>query len=170
MRKIVLIFVAIVLLGQSAWADRPMSPDERRDRVEAVIIGKFANELELTPDDAEKFYPRLRQFRMETEEMQRELTNARSRLDELSVQNSSGTKDELKALITRTKDLQTEILEKRELLLTDLAEFLTPQQVSRCAILLDDIPRRIRQFMDERGGAGGPPPKRPEGRRPRQAR
>lgn len=157
MREILLILITCVSFVTAVLADRPMTPDERRERVESVIIGKFATELELSPEDAEKFYPRLRQFRMETEEMQRELNLTRMRLDELSGQKRSAEdgKDEVKSLITKSRDLQTGILTKREILLTDLAEFLTPQQVSRCAILLDDIPRRIRQFMDERGEGGG---------------
>jgi len=169
MRFSLFITVGVLLVVWTAHADRPMSPEERKDRVEAVIIGKFATELELSPQDAEKFYPRLRQFRLETEDMQRELTQTRARLDAISAQSDGTSKDDLKSLLSRSKELQTGILTKREALLTDLAEFLTPQQVSRCALLLDDIPRRIRQFMDEQG-RGGPPADRPRGGRPRQAR
>ncbi len=170
------ILLTIILAVPAVAQDRRMTPEQRRERVETVIIGKFAEELELSPSEAEKFYPLLRQFRSETEPMQRELGDTRRELDELSesdvskvkaesmmrslsegntpVRNQS-SKSDVKALISKSNALQTEILAKREVFLTNLADFLTPQQVSRCSILLDELPRRIRQFMEERGG---PPP------------
>jgi hypothetical protein len=188
--------VALSVFGQR----RDMTPEQRRERVETVIIGKFAEELELTPAEAEKFYPRLRQFRAETDGLQRELLDTRQRLDAISKSGDQSAENEvpasglhvrggrsteamtkslssapsvkktdekvdgeqdIKVLISKSNSLQTEILDKREALLTDLADFLTPQQVSRCSILLDEMPRRIRQFMDERGG---PPDGRERGR------
>lgn len=168
------ILLALFLTVPALAQDRRMTPEQRRERVETVIIGKFAEELELSPEEAEKFYPRLRQFRTETEPMQRELMETRNQLDALSESDVSkvktesmlksmssersapvrdkSSKEDVKALISKSNALQTEILAKRELLLTDLADFLTPQQVSRCSILLDELPRRIRQFVDERSG------------------
>jgi len=139
-----------------------MSPEQRRERIETVIIGKFAEELELSPDQAERFYPRLRQFRHETDDMQRELSAARDRLDNLSRDEKASAK-EVQDLIGRTKVLQTDILARRESMLQDLSQFLTPQQVSRCSVLLDELPRRLRQLMEERGG---PPPDKGGGQAP----
>ena len=171
------ILLAMVLATPALAQERRMTPEQRRERVETVIIGKFAEELELSPAEAEKFYPLLRQFRSETEPMQRELGETRHELDALSESDISSVKTEhmlkslnaeksaplrdessksdIKALISKSNSLQTEILAKREVFLTNIADFLTPQQVSRCSILLDELPRRIRQFMEERGG---PPP------------
>lgn len=142
-----------------------MSPDQRRERIETVIIGKFAEELDLSPEQAERFYPRLRQFRHETDDMQRELSAARVQLENLSRDEKASAK-EVQDLISRTKVLQTEILSRRESMLSDLSQFLTPQQVSRCSVLLDELPRRLRQLMEERGGppadqgSGHPPVRR----------
>ncbi len=171
------ILLAVVLAAPVSAQERRMTPEQRRERVETVIIGKFAEELELSPSEAEKFYPLLRQFRSETEPLQRDLSETRRELDDLSESDVSKVKAEsmlrslsaeksapmrdessksgVKALISKSNTLQTEILAKREVFLTNIADFLTPQQVSRCSILLDELPRRIRQFMEERGG---PPP------------
>lgn len=174
----ILFLLCLASLGSAQ--ERRMTPEQRRERVETVIIGKFAEELELTPAEAEKFYPRLRAFRASTEDLQRELATTRQELDALSVSDSApeakkraarspmplsslsesapgasadnAAPVDVKALIARSNSLQMEILTKREALLTDLADFLSPQQVSRCSILLDELPRRIRQFMEERGG------------------
>lgn len=168
------ILLAVILAVPALAQERRMTPEQRRERVETVIIGKFAEELELSPAEAERFYPLLRQFRFETEPMQRELGETRHELDALSESDISrvktehmlkslnaeknvplrdeSSKSDIKALISKSNSLQTEILAKREIFLTSLTDFLTPQQVSRCSILLDELPRRIRQFMEERGG------------------
>ncbi|MCL4304675.1 periplasmic heavy metal sensor [bacterium] len=151
MKLVLHIFLALAIVAGSASAQKHRGPpDEKRERLETVIIGKFAEELELTPAQAEKFYPRLRQYRSETDDLQRQLTESRRRLDVLSSDKSADSK-EVKELISSNKRLQTEILTKREAMLSDMSEFLTPQQVSRCSVLLDELPRRLRQLMNERG-------------------
>ncbi|MCB9357049.1 MAG: periplasmic heavy metal sensor [Calditrichaeota bacterium] len=160
----------ILGLALCLWAgvadaqNRRRTPEERRERLETVIIGKFAEELSLSPEQAELFFPRLRQFRSDTEGLQRELNESRRRLADISGDESAG-KDEVKHLITQTNQLQSEILSQRESMLTDMADFLSPQQVSRCAVLLDELPRRLQQLMDERGqergqDRGADPPRR----------
>jgi len=172
---IILLVSATFLIANAE--ERRMTLDQRRERVETVIIGKFAEELELSPEEAEKFYPRLRQFRAETDDLQRQLHDTRQKLDALSSEpmkggsagstttslrqsdesqsGESSSQRDVKSLISQSNALQTEILAKREILLTDLADFLSPQQVSRCSILMDELPRRLRQFMDERGQQPG---------------
>ncbi|MCC6477021.1 periplasmic heavy metal sensor [bacterium] len=150
-----LLIVFLLALTAPLFAQRGnLSPDERRDRLEAVIIGKFATELELSSEQAEKFFPLLRAFRAETSSAQDELQEARRELNSIS-QSSDADSKQVKDLIARTNSLQAMLLEKRSKFLTDLADVLTPQQVSRCAILLDELPRKMREFMEERRGQGG---------------
>lgn len=150
MKTLLLIALSLILTIAVSAQEHRKTHEQRRERIETVIIGKFAEELELTTTQAEKFYPRLRQFRNETDESQNELSMSRAKLDDLS-RDSKASAKEVQELITRTKVLQTDILSRREAMLTDLSEFLTPQQVSRCSVLLDELPRRLRQLMEERG-------------------
>lgn len=150
MKTLLLIALSLILTVAVSAQGHRKTHEQRRERIETVIIGKFAEELELTTAQAEKFYPRLRQFRSETDESQNELSMSRAKLDDLS-RDSKASAKEVQELITRTKVLQTDILSRREAMLTDLSEFLTPQQVSRCSVLLDELPRRLRQLMEERG-------------------
>jgi Spy/CpxP family protein refolding chaperone len=133
-----------------------LTPDERRDRLEAVIVGKFATELELSSEQAEKFFPILRAFRRDTEATKEELHESKRELNAIS-QSSDADSKHVKELIAKTNALQAQLLEKRSAFLTDIADVLTPQQVSRCSILLDELPRKMREFMEEHRGPGGPP-------------
>ncbi|MBK6766055.1 MAG: hypothetical protein IPG71_06935 [bacterium] len=69
MRTLTFAILLCVLCSIAVAEEHRMSPEQRRERIETVIIGKFAEELDLSPEQAERFYPRLRQFRHETDDM-----------------------------------------------------------------------------------------------------
>ena len=154
-----------MVLGGSAWAQPQGGPPDKRERerIQSVIIGKYATEMDLTPEQAEKFYPRLKQFQNRMEGLERDAHVARMQLDQLS-QTPNGDPQELNSLLQKRKSTEQDKAAMKEEFLTDISSFLTPQQVSRCSILLDDIPQRMRQFMraKEREREYGIPPTHPQ--------
>ncbi|MBU0507896.1 periplasmic heavy metal sensor [bacterium] len=153
-----------VLLLIAAWTVPLFAqggpPEDRprwgRERVETVIIGKFANELDLTPEQAEKFFPRFRQFQNEAEGWMREQHQRRMEMDLLS-QNPDADKRRVEELLTEQARHEQRISDLKRQFLGEVGSFLSPQQVSRCSILLDDLPRRVQQFIEEhRGPRTGP--------------
>ncbi len=116
MKLVLHIFLALAIVSGSESAQKHRGPpDEKRERLETVIIGKFAEELELTPAQAEKFYPRLRQYRSETDDLQRLLGEfelaSKTRLSdgEFSTLDLSGGQRKRLALVVA-------LLEKRPIL------------------------------------------------------
>ncbi|MDD5087909.1 MAG: periplasmic heavy metal sensor [bacterium] len=161
----VLTVLAAFLLVGASWAqpapdesDGPGAPPPdqpprwEREKMETVIIGKFATELDLTPEQAEKFFPVFRQFQNEAEGLMREQHKRRAEMDELS-HNPEADKTQVDNLLTQQMESERRISDMKRKLLTDVGAFLTPQQVSRCSILMDELPRRIHQFIEERRGA-----------------
>jgi hypothetical protein len=129
-----------------------------RDRVETVIIGKFATELELSNEQAEKFFPRFRTFRNEIEQIHLDQRGRESRLMELG-QGGEGGQEVLTDLLKQQEVSMNLISAKKGQFLADVSGFLSPPQTARCAILLDEVPRRIREMIDERrdGDSKSPP-------------
>lgn len=171
---LLLVFVTVLCGSVFAQPPRGGPPDPReRERIQSVIIGKFATEMDLTPEQAEKFYPRLKQFQNRMEEVERDAHQARMELDQLS-QTPNGDPQELNSLLQRRKSTEQGKATIKEEFLTDISSFLTPQQVSRCSILLDDIPQKMREFIRakerERGYRSQPsqPQSREGGARPRR--
>lgn len=140
-----------------------------RDRVETVIIGKFSESLNLTPEQAEKFFPHLRQYRGSMEEMQREQRALRDELDRLSDARDLSP-EEVDRLLDQFSENQQGMIGRKRHFLGEVSPFLSPQQVSRCSILMDEIPQRVREMIRERRGLlreDRPPARRPPVRRRR---
>jgi hypothetical protein len=51
---------------------------------------------------------------------------------------------------------EQQMLEFKRVFLEDVSRFLTPQQVSRCSILMDELPRKLHKFIEERRREGAP--------------
>jgi septal ring factor EnvC (AmiA/AmiB activator) len=167
------------IIALAVWAVLPnelfaqeTSRDRLRERVETVIIGKFSSELDLSPEQAEKFFPRLQQYQHFMEETQSEQRQIRDRLDELSLQEDSSP-EEVAQLLDRLSENQQRMVEAKRSFLEEVSPFISPQQVSRCSILMDEIPQRVREMIRERQGRVGgeslaPPPHRPPAQRGRR--
>ncbi len=128
------------------------SNNSDRDRVETIIIGKFATELALTPAQAEQFYPRFRIYREQSDAIFQQQKERTHQLELLS--QGGGDSESLGQLLDAQEKEQLQLAEVRRKFLLDIGAFLSPQQVSRTAIMLDEVPRKIRQFIQERNRPG----------------
>ena len=124
-----------------------------RERIETIVIGKFAEELDLSPAQAERFFPRFRQFRDETEGLRESQRARMDKLDDLS-HGSGGDQAELPKLLDEQQQAVSKLAELRRVFLADVSNYLTPQQVSRCAILMEEIPKRMHELMQKQGDGG----------------
>lgn len=161
--KLTLLILAVLWSTALVWGQggpHPDAPRWGRERIETVIIGKFASELELTPEQAEVFFPRLREFQRQTENVQREQGDHRKQLDGLAHDPNADPQD-VNRLLTQQSAHEQQVSAMKGQFLKDLSGVLTPQQVSRCAILLDELPRRVHQFIEEqrKGPHYGPGPR-----------
>jgi Spy/CpxP family protein refolding chaperone len=149
----ILMFVMIPRVNaQPGPDDKKGSDDDRgamRERIETVIIGKFASALELTPDQAEKFFPRLRQFHTQAEDWHKAQRDRKDQLDKLS-EDPKADKAKVTDLLGQQAQAEQQMADMKKTFLTDVSAFLTPQQVSKCAILMDEMPRRVHQMIEER--------------------
>ncbi|MFH1010388.1 MAG: hypothetical protein V1784_04035 [bacterium] len=164
LRYLAIISAGTLLIFPDGLFAQDMPRDRLRDKVETVIIGKFAESLDLTPDQAEKFYPRLRQYQRSMEEMQRGQRELRDQLDRLSDAEDSSP-EEVARLLDRLSENQRRMVGEKRGFLGEVSPFMSPQQVSRCSILMDEIPQRVREMIRERrdlrDGSPPPPARRP---------
>ena len=167
LRYIGILGIGTWLIFSGALFAQEGARDRLRDRVETVIIGKFSESLDLSPEQAEKFFPRLRQFHRNIEDIQREQRDLRDQLDKLSDERDSSP-EEVNRLLDRLSENQQRMVELKRRFLTEVSPFLSPQQVSRCSILMDEIPQRVREMIRERQDMlreDRPPARRPVERR-----
>jgi Spy/CpxP family protein refolding chaperone len=103
------------------------------------------------------------------EAAQRDDREARMQLEQMS-QAQDGDPAQLNDLLQKRKSADQSVAEMKQEFLSDISSFLTPQQVSRCSILLDELPHKVREIIREKersreqGGGpmrrGGSPPRR----------
>ena len=153
------IAVLLAMLALGIWTVWPVAAQPgpgphgqhpMRERVETVIIGKFASELDLTPEQAEKFFPRFRQFQDTVQGLHRQQMEQRRDMDAMA-HSEQGDDKKLQSLMEQKGQTDQQLLTLRQAFLKDISQFLSAQQVSRCSILLDDLPRRLQQFVELRG-------------------
>ena len=140
----------ITIAGQVVLAQPPDQGERkhRKERVETVIIGKFASELELTPEQAERFFPLFREFRGSAEAIQHRQHSIREQLDMISGGDNSGQANIGDLLDQQERNQQEAIRLKRDFL-NKVGGFLTPQQVSRCTVLLDELPFKVQRLIED---------------------
>ena len=147
-RQIIFCTVACLLIAGGVLA-QPAPESRDRERIQSVIIGKYATEMDLTPEQAEKFFPRLRQFQDRMEAVHHSEQATRAELNKMS-QTPNADPQQLDMLLEQRKDSDQQIAVMKQEFLTDISSFLTPQQVSRCSILLDELPQKVRQFIHDK--------------------
>ena len=156
-----------LLIAGIVSAQPPAGRD--RDRIQSVIIGKYATEMDLTPEQAALFFPRLKQFEDQMEAVHHSERATRAELDKMS-QTPNADPQELGMLLEQRKDHDQQIAAMKQAFLSDISSFLSPQQVSRCSILLDELPQKVRQIIQEkeREKLRGPDARRKAGPGPRR--
>lgn len=143
--------VAFALFALTAFAQPGAQPRDTkwgREQIETVIIGKFAEELNLTPEQAERFFPRFRQFQNETDELMRSQMSDRDELYGLSA-DPNANPQRVDELLQVQREREKRMADLKQQFLQDISGVLTPQQVSRCSILMEELPRRVHQFIQE---------------------
>jgi hypothetical protein len=85
MKSLVKIIVLCLLAGSAVAQDDddlPQGQDSKvRDKIEAARIAYITNQLELTPEEAEKFWPIYREFAQRRREIRREVREAARNAD-----------------------------------------------------------------------------------------
>lgn len=76
MKKIIL----FILLLSSGWLIKAQSPEAKK-KIEAARIALITERLELTPEQAEKFWPIYREYELKQREIRREFNTQRKTFD-----------------------------------------------------------------------------------------
>jgi hypothetical protein len=130
------------ILAQEESAERRA----RREQIDAVIIGKFATELELTSEQAERFFPLFGDYRQSARDIYHRQRDIREQLGAVSTGSESGQQN-VGSLLEQQQQNEQQALDLKREFLKNVGGFLTPQQVSRCSVLLDELPAKMRELI-----------------------
>jgi Spy/CpxP family protein refolding chaperone len=174
MKRLILLSSALLLLfAGSAFSQPPPapepdigpppgSPQEReqvRKKVRTLKMWKIAEELDLTDNQTDKFFPLFRNFETEVEKIRDENDELIQKLGGLIAADEDGKK--IEEAVAKIEQNDSKILQLRSKFRQDASKILTPVQIGKLAIFQHEFPRRFRDVMREYGPKGGPPEERP---------
>ncbi len=141
---VIFIFWNGILLAQD---ETPQVNKEMMEKIEAARIGLITERLELTPEQAEKFWPIYREFAQERRSIQQNLRELRQ---EANTGNIS--EDQSKELVKKAYDLKQRELSLEKTYSDRLMEVITARQLMSLrqaeTDFRDELIRRIQQRND----------------------
>ena len=130
--------------------DDPMRQQIRK-RIETIKIWKLTEELNLTEQQSEKFFPVYNKFKDDTEAIEIERRQVIEKLDELTTKENSSA-DEINKLLDEIERLDGNFNSTKAVFRGKLEDILTIQQIGRLYVFevmfqrqMQEIVRDIRQ-------------------------
>ena len=125
-----------------------------RKSIESMMIWKLTEELELEVDQAEKFFPRFRQHRVEMENLRKKQRSLAGSL-KLNVKNSKLTSSEVSRIIKETSSLKRKMSDLEENFLIDSGDILTPVQQAKLGVfkhkMMKDLKGKMKNKRSDKG-------------------
>lgn len=140
MKKIILLLF-FGLFSLSVLAQRPGRPD--REQLEAARIAFITTRLDLSPDQAQKFWPIFNEFNNERNSKLREIAGLSNEESDLSDQDA-------KNLIKKRFDIQKSMIEDEILFVEKASSVLSYNQILKLNQINKDFTRQM--FQRQRRG------------------
>lgn len=136
-------------LGQDDWSNEETPRSERR---ESMVIWRLTEDLDLTSEQAEKFFPRFREHREQLDEIEKgvrkSLTDVRYKIrdqEELSKSEMERTIKKVSALRKDRVDLETKFI-------LGMDDILTPNQIVKLSSFKQRLMKEMQSEMRDRKG------------------
>lgn len=136
-------------LGQDDWSNEETSRSERR---ESMVIWRLTEDLDLSSEQAEKFFPRFREHREQLDEIgkdeRKSLIDVRYKIrdqEELSKSEMERTIKKVSALRKDRVDLETKFI-------LGMDDILTPNQMVKLSVFKQRLMKEMQSEMRDRKG------------------
>lgn len=134
MKKLALVFCVLLMAFQSQAQDKDW--EEQRERIKALKVAYFTQELELTEKLAEKFWPIYNEY----EKKKREL-HKREHIDLKNVECIS--EDEAENLISEFLSVESEEYKIKKQLFKDLKQIISAKDIIKLHKLEDEFHKKL---------------------------
>lgn len=143
MWRITVIFSLIsMVFSQESFDDK-----DPREIIEKVRIFKLTQELDLTTEQAVKFFPKLNELRKIEQEFQKERMDILKELRDL-IKNDASDK-EITKVITKFEEAHKKKMVGQIKKMEEIKEVLTPLQQAKYLIFQEEFEREIRDLIKE---------------------
>ena len=158
------IFFMIFVSGLIAQDfDSPERDPDRSDKMEMMMIWKLTDELDLTPEQAEKFFPRFRKHRNELDEVKKMERALAGEMRQKMGEDEDLSEKDVKNTVKKATELRKKVVDLESKFLLGMDDILSPRQLAHLGMFKQNMMRNIRGELKERHGKKG---KRGKGQRP----
>ena len=117
-----------------------------RKSMESMMIWKLTEELELEVDQAEKFFPRFRQHRVDMENLRMKQRSLAGSL-KLNMKNDKLTSSEVNRIIKETSSLKRKMSDLEEKFLINSGDILNPVQQAKLGVFKHKMMKDLKGKM-----------------------
>ncbi len=141
--KNLLFILCIIILGTSPSLGQ--RPDEAREKIESARIALITQRLELSPEQAEKFWPIYREYQEKLRELRMEFRQAQG-----GVRREELTEEESQKLVELGLELKEKQLALEKTYSDRLAEVITSRQLLALRKAEEDFRRMLLERLENR--------------------
>ncbi len=143
------LFALFLIIGTVAYAQPDREKQDIKDKIEAMRISFITQKLDLTPEEAQKFWPVYNQYRKELEKIIGSEEEGHPR-DRKRPDIDSMTDSEVKTMMERHMEKQAKLLELRENYFLKFQKVLPIKKVAKLHDAERDFQRQlIRKLSDK---------------------
>jgi predicted nucleic acid-binding Zn-ribbon protein len=154
--KVIKYLIALLILASatitSAQPPPPMGPEggpmreKVRERIHTMKIWKLTEEVGLTSEQSEKFFPVYNKFQNALEDIESKRADLVDRLEQLT--NASGSSDkEISDAMAALNDIPKQMLAERDKFQKDISDILPLQQQAKLAVFEERFKQRLQEFI-----------------------
>ena len=126
--KHAVVYALIFLFSLPVMAQKGEKPEYDKEKLESAKVAFITQRLDLSPEQAEKFWPAYNQHSKEKRSLMREI-------DRLVKEDEEITDERAAAVIERRFEIQQQILNSEKAFMRNIVKIISPVQ----AVKLDDV-------------------------------
>ena len=148
----ILLIVALMCGVSAQDFDHKDRVHERSDKMQMMMVWKLTDELALSPEQAEKFFPRFRQHRDELDEVKKmERALGKEMIQKLKKDKDISEKD-VKETVKKITELRKKHVDLEAKFLLGMDDILSPRQLANLGMFKQKMMRNIGGELRENRG------------------
>ncbi len=142
----------LLLMTGFVLAQMPDKPD--RDRLEMMKMWKLTDEINLTEEQAEKFFPKYRALMSDMEDVSKQQREVMKQIGELSKEEEVDDK-KLNSLVKQANDFEKKKIDMKYEFFKETGKILTPEQQARYVVFERKFKKELKKGIREHGREKG---------------
>ncbi|MFQ6608743.1 MAG: hypothetical protein ACE5EE_09430 [Fidelibacterota bacterium] len=145
MKKLfILMFMTGLVLAQ------PLLDTPDRDRIEMMKMWRLTDELEMTEEQADKFFPKYRMLMSSLEEISKQQHELMEQIGELSERDEVNS-EKLHSLVKKAGEFEKKKIDLKYEFFAETGNFFTPEQQARYVVFEQQFRRQLKKGIRDRG-------------------